>query len=208
MEDVLETYCLPYNEKRPLICMDEQPLQFIKETRTPIEAKPGFPMRFDYEYERNGIGSAFMFTEPLQGWRKVSIRERRTAKDWAEEVSLLLEERYKDAEKVILVMDNLNTHCLGSFYYAFSPEKARALGKRLEIHYTPIHGSWLNIAECELSAFTRQCLSRRIPDIETMKREASSWSERRNQNQIGVDWQFQTDDARIKLKKLYPQIQA
>lgn len=207
MEDVLEVYKLPYDPMRPLLCMDEQPLQFIKETRKPLPMRPGSSQKFDFEYERNGTGSAFMFTEPLNGWRTVSIRERRTIPDWAEEMSQLLEGRYADCEKVILVMDNLNTHKIASFYETFSPERARKLAAKLEIHYTPKHGSWLNVAECELSVFTRQCLSRRIPDIDTMRQEATAWEQQRNATQTGVNWRFETKDARVKLKWLYPQIQ-
>ncbi len=208
MEDVIDVYHLPYNESRPVVCMDEQPIQFLKETRTPIPAVPGQPARVDYEYERNGTGSVFLFTEALQGWRQVSARDRRTAIDWAQEVKQLLDVRYVQAEKVLLVMDNLNTHSIGSLYEAFEPTEARRLAQKLEIHHTPKHGSWLNIAECELSAFTRQCLMRRMPDMKTLQREVGAWADRRNRSQKGVDWQFATKDARIKLRRLYPQIQS
>jgi hypothetical protein len=206
MEDVLDLYCLPYDPKVPLICMDERPMQLIKETRHPIPASPGNPARVDYEYERNGTATHFLFTEPLGGWRKANVRERKTAVDWAEEMRLLLEEDYPEAEKVILVCDNLNTHKIASFYQAFPPEVARPLVARLEIHYTPTHGSWLNIAECELSVMSRQCLGRRIGDMETLCQETKAWEQKRNHKQTGVDWQFTTTDARIKLKRLYPQI--
>lgn len=185
--------------------MDEQPVQLIKESRIPLPAKPGQPERFDYEYERNGTASIFLFTEPLAGWRQVSVREHRTAVDWAEEIQWLLEEQYPQAEKVVLVCDNLNTHTIASLYKAFPPEKARSLAKRLEIHYTPKHGSWLNIAEIELSVLTKQCLDRRIPDLDTLKRETRVWYVERNASQKSVDWQFTTADARIRLKHLYPQ---
>lgn len=208
MEDVIDVYHLPYDKNRPVVCMDEQPIQFLKETRMPIPASPGQPAREDYEYERNGTGSIFLFTEALEGWRQISVRDRRTAIDWAQEVRELLDVRYAEAEKVLLVMDNLNTHAIGSLYEAFDPTEARRLARKLEIHHTPKHGSWLNVAECELSAFTRQCLSRRMPDRETLQREASAWVDQRNRTQKGVNWHFNTKDARIKLKRLYPQIQS
>lgn len=207
MEDIIDIYHLPWDERRPVVCMDEQPIQFLKETRTPIPARRGRPTRIDYEYERNGTGSAFLFTEALQGWRNISVRDRRTAIDWAQEVRRILDDRYAEAEKVVLIMDNLNTHSVASLYEAFEPTEARRLAQRLEIHYTPKHGSWLNIAECELSSFTRQCMSRRMPDKETLQKEAAAWEEHRNKNQKGVDWHFTTKEARIKLKRLYPLIQ-
>lgn len=199
-------YHRPYDPRRPQICMDEQPVQLIKETRTPIAASEGQPARYDSEYERNGTAVNFMFTEPLSGWRKVKVREHRTAVDWAQEMKELLDVDYPDAEKVVLVCDNLNTHRPASFYEAFSPEEARRLVSRLEIHYTPKHGSWLNIAEIELSALTIQCLDRRIPDLKTLCQETKAWEQKRNAGQKSVDWQFTTDNARIKLKRLYPQI--
>jgi len=208
MEDVLELYCLPHDPKVPLICMDEQPTQLIAETRPALPQEPGKPERYDYEYERKGTAANFMFTEPLGNWRKVSVRERRTSIDWAQEVKELLDRNYPHAEKVILVCDNLNTHKTASFYEAFEPEEARRLIERLEIHYTPKHGSWLNIAEIELSVLTNQCLNNRyISDIQTLAKETKAWEKHRNLNQKGVDWQFTTADARIKLKRLYPQIQ-
>ena len=187
--------------------MDEQPKQLIKETRIPIRLAPGSSARFDFEYERNGTAEIFMFTEPLNSWRKVSIRPHRTKIDWAQEIKSLLDEDYPEAEKVILVCDNLNTHSIGALYKAFKPKEARRLARRLEIHYTPKHGSWLNIAEVELSALTRQCLPDRVPDIDTMCRITKLWEQKRNANQKGVDWRFTTKDARIRLKRLYPQIQ-
>ncbi len=206
MEDVLDLYHQPRDPRRPLVCMDEQPVQLIRETRHPLPAQPGQPERVDYEYERNGTAAIFLFTEPLGHWRRVSVREHRTAVDWAEEIRRLLEEDYPQAEKVILICDQLNTHTVGALYQAFPPEKARALAMRLEIHYTPKHGSWLNVAEIELSVFTRQCLDRRIPDTETLRQEAQAWYQERNDHQKGVDWQFTTANARIRLKRLYPQI--
>ena len=208
MEDVLKVYERPYNEQFPVVCMDEQPTQLIKETRKKLAVEPGKPERVDYEYERNGTATNFMFTEPLAGWRKVNVRLRKTAVDWADEIKELLDEDYPDVEKVVLICDNLNTHKVASFYEAFEPKEARRLFERLEIHYTPKHGSWLNVAEIELSVFTKQCLDRRIPDIEILRQEAKAWYGRRNVSQKSVDWQFTTEDARIKLKKLYPQIQS
>lgn len=206
MEDVLEIYHEPYAPPYPVICMDEQPVQLVKETRVPLPAKPGQPESVDYEYERNGTANIFIFTEPLTGWRKVVVSERRTAIDWAKEIQRLLEHDYADSEKVILVCDQLNIHRVASLYEAFSPPTARRLATRLDIHHTPKHGSWLNIAENELSALTRQCLNRRIPDRETLEKETTAWYQQRNQSQKSVDWQFTTADARIRLKRLYPQI--
>jgi hypothetical protein len=205
MEDVLDLYHRPYDPRHPLVCMDEQPVQLIKETRAPLPAKPGCPECVDYEYERNGTTNIFMFTEPLGGWRKTSVRPQKTALDWAEEIRRLLEEDYPKAETVVLVCDNLNTHKIASLYEAFEPAKARQLAERLEIHYTPKHGSWLNIAENELSSLTRQCLNRHIPDSDTLVTETTAWHSRRNASQNSVDWQFTTADARIRLKRLYPQ---
>ena len=207
MEDVLDLYKRPYDQDCPIVCMDEQPVQLVKDTREPIEAKPGRPERHDYEYERCGTAACFMFTEVLAGWRKVNVKKQRTAIDWAREIKVLLDEDYPDAKKVILVCDNLNTQKLGSLYQAFAPEEAHRLMRRLEIHHTPKHGSWLNIAEIELSVFTGQCLGRRISTIETLASEATTWSLCRNAKQKSVDWQFSTSDARIKLKRLYPKIQ-
>ena len=207
MEDVLEVYRRPYDPAFPVVCMDEQPTQLIRETRLKRPVEPGRPERVDYEYERNGTAANFLFTEPLGGWRKVNVRERRTRRDWAQEIRGLLDVDYPDAQRVVLVCDNLNTHTPGSLYEAFEPAEARRLAERLEIHYTPKHGSWLNIAEIELSVFTRQCLDRRIPDVSALRSETMHWYIRRNTDQKSVDWQFTTDTARIKLKRLYPQIQ-
>lgn len=205
MEEVLDLYVKPHNPAFPLICMDERPMQLLKETRTPLAMRPGSIVKYDYEYERNGTAVHFLFTDPLQGWRRASVRERRTAKDWAEEMRILLEEDYPESEKVILVCDNLNTHKIASFYEAFPAEKARRLAARLEIHYTPKHGSWLNIAECELSALVTECLNRRLGNLEKVRRETEAWNRQRNAVQKQVDWRFTTEDARIKLKYLYPQ---
>ena len=206
MEDVLEVYRRPYDPQRPVICLDEQPTQLIGETRTPIALQPGQAQRYDYEYERIGTANNFMIIEPLAGWRKVSVRATKTALDLAHEIKELLDVDYPNAEKVVLVWDNLNTHAPASLYKAFPPQEARRLLDRLEIHYTPKHGSWLDIAEIELSVFTKQCLDRRIDDIDTLRREAKAWADRRNASAAVVDWQFTTDNARIKLKRLYPQL--
>jgi len=207
MEDVLEVYKRPFDPAYPVVNMDEQPTQLIQETRQQIAATPGNPERIDYEYERKGTAVNFMFTEALNGWRKVNVRERKTAVDWAQEIKELLEIDYPAAKKVVLVCDNLNTHKPASLYEAFEPAVARSLLERLEIHYTPKHGSWLNIAEIELSVLTKQCLDRRIADIETLHCETAQWARARNAGQKSVDWQFTTQDARIKLKRLYPQIE-
>lgn len=207
MEDVLEVYKRPHNLGAAVICMDEQPTQLIRETRTPLPAEPGQAERVDYEYERNGTATNFLFTEPLAGWRKVNVRETKKKTDWAEEIRELLEVDYPEAPTVVLVCDNLNTHTPAALYEVFPPAKARRMVERLEIHYTPKHGSWLNIAECELSVLTRQCLDRRIPDINSLREQVSHWSNQRNAGQKSVDWHFTTEDARIKLKRLYPQIQ-
>lgn len=205
MEAVLDTYALPYDPQVPVLCMDEQPVQLLKETRTPVPATKNHPKRVDYEYERAGTANVFMFGEPLAGWRQATVREQRTKVDWAKEVGALLKTRYKNAKKVILVCDNLNTHTKGAFYEAFPADEARELVKRVEFRHTPNHGSWLNIAENELSALTRQCVGRRrFGTIKELRAEAAAWSESANAKQRGVDWQFRIDDARIKLKSLYP----
>jgi DDE superfamily endonuclease len=207
MEDVLETYEKPYNPAVPVVCMDEQPVQLLKETRPPIAATAEHGRRVDYEYERAGTASIFMFTEPLAGWREVAVRERKTKIDWATEVARLLEGRYAGCEKVILVCDNLNTHTKGAFYEAFLPDRARRLVRRVEFCYTPKHGSWLNIAENELSSLTRQCVSgRRFADVPTLRQETVAWCIDVNASQRGVDWQMKIDDARTKLKSVYPTI--
>ena len=205
MEDVLDVYQRPYDPKCPVVCMDESNKQLSIETRPPIPAGPGQVRCEDGEWKRNGVADVFMFVEPLKGRRFVSITETRGAVDWAHQVKDLLT-HYQQAPRICLVMDNLNTHDTSSLYKAFPAEEARALAERLEIHYTPKHGSWLNVAECELSVLCRQCLDRRIPDIETMRREVENWTTDRNRKTKKVDWQFTTADARIKLKHLYPQI--
>ncbi len=207
MEDILEIYSRPYNYSRPVVNMDEQPFQRLSDSREYLPMKPGQIEREDYEYQRHGTASIFIFVDALGNWRKTSVRERRTALDWAQEVKNLLDNDYSDRDKVILVCDNLNTHCVGSLYKAFSPSEALRLSRRLEIHYTPKHGSWLNIAECELSVLTRQCLKKRIAEIETLRKITKKWEANRNSMQKGVSWQFAVEDSRIKLKSLYPTIQ-
>lgn len=206
MEDVLEAYALPYDEKIPLICMDEKPYQLLDEKLKPLPMKPGKSQKQDYEYIRNGTCSIFIFTEPLAGWRHVCAKEHRTKVDWASQIKELLEVHYPTAEKVRLVMDNLNTHTIGSLYEAFTPAQALALAKRLEIHYTPKHGSWLNIAEIELNVLTMQCLDRRIPSIVELNRHLAAWETSRNHTTKHVDWHFTTQQARDKLKWLYPKL--
>jgi hypothetical protein len=204
MEDVLEVYKRPYDEKRPVVCLDETNRQLIGETREPRPAQPGRAARYDYEYARNGVANLFMMFEPLAGRREVKATERRTGNDFAHCLRGLAETRYPDAEKIILVMDNLNTHSLASLYAAFEPETALRLARRFEIHYTPKHGSWLNMAELEISVMSRQCLARRIPSIEKMASEVQAWVTQRNNRKSTVRWQFTTADARIKLQHLYP----
>ena len=203
MEDILTTYTHSYDPLRPLVCMDETSKQLVKETRSEIDAKPGCITKYDYEYERNGVCNIFMFYEPLVGKRFVAITDHRTKTDWALQIKELLDLHYPLAEKVVLVMDNLNIHSGSSLYETFPPEEARRLLERLEIHYTPKHGSWLNIAEIELRVLAGQCLNRRIPDKQTLIRETGFWADKRNTNKAKVDWRFTTTEARIKLKKLY-----
>lgn len=205
MEEVLDIYGKPYDPACPVVCMDEQPVQLFKEVRTPIPATAQHAKRVDYEYERAGTANIFMFTEPLAGWREVSVRATKTKVDWALEMARLLEGRYAHCEKIILVSDNLNTHTKGAFYETFEPERARQLVRRIEFRHTPKHGSWLNIAENELSSLTRQCVAgRRFGDIETLRLETAAWSTDVNQTQRGVDWQMKVDDARTKLRSVYP----
>jgi hypothetical protein len=207
MEEVLETYAQAYDPAHPVLCMDEQPVQLLKETRQPLPATPDHPERVDYEYERAGTASIFMFAEPLSGFRQATARPQRTKVDWALEVASLLDTRYADCDCITLVCDNLNTHTKGAFYEAFEPERARNYLRRIEFCYTPKHGSWLNVAECELSCLTSQCLTgRRIGDLGFLQSEICIWAEKTNAKQRGVDWQFKIDDARRKLKRLYPKI--
>jgi len=206
MEDVLNVYMRPYDPDFPVVCMDETSKQLIKETRVPIRTQPGKPARIDYEYERNGVSNLFMFFEPLAGKRYVRVTERRTKKDWAHQIKELLDVRYPNAQRILLIMDDLNTHNGASLYETFEPQEARRLLDRLEIHHTPKHGSWLNIAEIELRVLTQQCLNRRIGERNLLDRETQAWQNQRNSAQVKVDWRFQTEDARIKLKRLYPSL--
>ena len=204
MEDVLDVYELPYNPARPVVCMDEKPYQLLGDVREPLPMRPGDDQKTDSEYKRNGTCSIFAFVEPLGGKHHVSVHEHRTAIDWAQEIQYLSDVMFPDAEKIILVMDNLNTHKAASLYKAFPPAEARRIIKRLEIHYTPKHGSWLNMAEIELNVMTRQCLTRRIDTITRLKNELSAWETERNRDEAKIRWHFQTGDAREKLISLYP----
>lgn len=204
MEEVLDIYCKPYDPKFPQICMDETNKQLTKETRVPIKVSPGSPKRYDTEYERNGTSNIFIAYEALAGTRVTKTTDRRTKIDWAHFMKELVDEHYQDAEKIILVMDNLNTHNKSSLYEAFSPKEAKRIADKLEIHFTPKHGSWLNMAEIELSHLSRQCLDRRIESREFLAKEVEAWNNARNKMKVKTNWRFTTQDARIKLKKLYP----
>lgn len=207
MEDVLEVYKRPLDDKRPLLCMDEMPKQLLIETREPLPVTPGKPARQDYEYKRGGVADVFMVFEPLVGKRYIEITDQRRREEWARVMQKVSDELYPQAEKIVVVMDNLNTHTPAAFYQVFDPGEARRLVERFEFHYTPKHGSWLNMAEIELSALVRQCLDRRIPDKATMIQEVKAWQDQRNSEVINVHWQFTTADARVKLKSLYPKIE-
>ena len=204
MEDVLEVYHRPHDPARPLVCLDETSKQLVAETRTPLPMRPGEPARHDYEYERNGTANLFMLFAPLEGWRHVEVTERRTAIDFAKVLKTLSDSHFPRVDKIILMQDNLNTHSPASLYEAFAPDEARRLVERFEWHYTPKHGSWLNLAESELAVLSGQCLDRRIPDKATLEREVAAWTKRRNTHNAKADWRFTTADARIKLKSLYP----
>lgn len=207
MEQVLEVYKRPYDPRRPVVCMDEQPKQLISEVSQPVPSAPGRPARIDYEYVRQGVCTVWMFVEPLGGWRSVPVTETKTARDWAWQVKQLVDQpRYANAERITLVCDNLNTHTLASLYQAFRPEEALQIANKLELIHTPKHGSWLNVAESELSVLTRQSLGRRISTGAEVATEATAWYTDRNVRQTGVDWQFTTTTARAKLKHLYPKI--
>lgn len=207
MEDVLDLYHEPYDPYYPLVCFDETSKQLISETRVPLPSAPGQVARYDYEYERNGVRNLFLFCEPLRGWRHIKITEQRTKVDWAYCMKQLVDEFYPDAVRIRLVQDNLNTHNPAALYEVFEPKEAKRLLGRLEFHYTPKHGSWLNIAEIEFSVLSRQCLDQRIPDEIALQREVAAWEEGRNTSEKKVNWQFTTQDARIKLKRLYPSYQ-
>ncbi len=204
MEDVLDLYAEPYDPTRPKVNFDETSKQLIAETRQPLKAEVGRPERYDYEYGRNGVCNLFMFVEPQTGWRHVEVTNQRTKLDFAHQMKWLVDERYPQAAIIRIVLDNLNTHTAASLYEAFAPEEARRIVKKLEFHYTPKHGSWLNMAEIELSVLQRQCLDRRIPDEATLKQEIKAWEERRNNMRATIDWRFSIADARDKLKRLYP----
>jgi DDE superfamily endonuclease len=206
MEDVLDLYQRPLDPKRPLVCMDEISKQLLADSRPPLPLQPGKPERYDYEYVRHGTVNVFLFFAPLLGRRHLKVTAQRTRKDWAEAVRELIDVHFPEAETIQLVMDNLNTHTAASFYEAFEPAEARRLAEKIAIHYTPKHGSWLNMAEIELSILDRQCLDRRLPDQAAVQQEAAAWEAERNTRQMSVDWRFTTADARIKLKRLYPSI--
>jgi DDE superfamily endonuclease len=206
MEDVLDVYHRPYDERRPVVCIDEQPRQLVSEARPPLPPRSGAPARYDYEYTREGVANLFMIFQPLAGWRHVEVTDRRTAKDFAEVLRWLAEDLDPDADRIVLVVDNLNTHTPACLYEAFDPDRARRIARRLEWHYTPKHGSWLNMAEIELAALTKQCLDRRIGSPDHLRREVAAWEDDRNERMAAVRWRFTTADARIKLRSLYPPI--
>jgi len=207
MEDVLELYRLPYDPQHPVVCMDELCKQMIAETRVALPVREGYPARYDYEYERKGVCSVFMFLEPLRGWRQVFVRDRRTQVDWAQCLRAVLDDVYPEVLGVRLVQDNLNTHTIASLYAAFPPDEARRLVRRLEIHYTPKHGSWLNMAETEFSILNRQCLDRRLADPAVVREEVRAWETKRNAVKATINWRFTVMDARVKLKNVYPSIE-
>lgn len=204
MEDVLDVYTRPYDPRRPQVCLDEISLQLLGDVAEPVPMQPGRTAREDYEYTRHGTANLFLCYEPLRNWRHITVTERRTKIDWAHCIKDLVDVHYPEAERIVLVMDNLNTHSPASLYEAFPPVEAKRLADRLEIHHTPKHGSWLNVAEIELSVLDRQCLDRRIPSMEILSQEAAAWEEERNASGTGVDWRFTSADARIKLRRLYP----
>ncbi len=204
MEDVLDLYEEPYDPKRPKVCFDETSKQLVEETRLPLPSMPRYPLRYDYEYQRNGTRNLFMFFEPLRGYRHVEVTNQRTAVDFAQQMKWLVDDAYPEAEVVCVVLDNLNTHKIASLYKAFEPKEARRIARRLEFHHTPKHGSWLNMAEIEFSVLSRVCLDRRIPDEQTLKREIAALENERNQVRATINWQFTSNDARIKLQHIYP----
>lgn len=206
MEDVLDLYAEPYDPTRPKVNFDEKSTQLIAETRTPLLAQPGQVARYDYEYQRNGTANLFLFCEPQVGWRHIAVTDRRTMQDFAHQMCWLVDERYPEADLIRITMDQLNTHKPASLYETFAPEEARRILRKLEFHYTPKHGSWLNMAEIELSVLERQCLDRCLPDLETLKREITTYEERRNTERATIDWRFTNKDARVKLHRLYPSI--
>ena len=207
MEDVLEVYHRQFESNEVLVCLDETSKQLVQETRQPLPARLGMPAGYDYEYQRNGVNNLFKLFAPLDGWRRVEVTERRTKADWARVLRKLVDVDYPEKDRIVLVMDNLNTHHPASLYQAFEPAEARRIAERLEIHYTPKHGSWLNMAETELAVLAKQCLDRRIPSQDILEHQTRAWQDQRNREAIQVDWRFTTEDARIKLKSLYPSIQ-
>jgi len=204
MEDVLDLYAEPYNPAFPVVCFDERPYQLVAETRQPLPMEPGQPLRYDFEYQRTGTCNLFTYLQPLAGWRHVVVTERRTGIDFAKRMRELSDSHFPDAERIRVVVDNLNIHTPATFYEAFEPAVARRLAQRLEFHYTPKHGSWLNMVEAEIAVLASQCLDRRIPEIEQLRREIAAWEAERNARKATVNWQFKTADARTKLKRLYP----
>ena len=208
MEDVLDLYAEPDDPRYPQVCFDESPVQLTSETRCPQPARPGQPARYDCEYKREGTANLFLFVQPLQGWRQVNVTKQRTKRDFAEHMQQLVDVYFPNAERIRLVVDNLNTHTPAALYSVFSPEEARHITRKLEFHYTPKHGSWLNMAECEFAVLAGQCLNRRIASIETLREEIAAWQGPRNQLQTKIHWQFGTDLARTKLKRLYPRLES
>jgi DDE superfamily endonuclease len=204
MEDVLDVYAEPYDARRPQVCFDESPVQLLSETRQPLPARPGQPARYDYEYRREGTANLFLFVQPLRGWRHVNVTARRTKYDFAMQMQELVDVHFPEADVIRLVVDNLNTHTPAALYETFTPEEARRITRKLELHYTPKHGSWLNMAECEFAVLTEQCLDRRIPHIAMLCQEITAWQAARNHNQTRINWRFNTTDARMTLKRLYP----
>jgi hypothetical protein len=207
MEDVLDLYAEPYNPQCPQVCFEESPVQLVSETRTPLPVRPGQPECYDYEYKREGTANLFLLVQPLLGWRQVNVTARRTKQDFAQQMHLLVDVYFPDATLIRLVVDNLNTHTPAALYEAFAPAKARRIIRKLEFHYTPKHGSWLNRAECEFAVLSTQCLDRRIPDVGTLKREINAWQTKHNQHGKRINWQFGTDLARVKLKRLYTSLE-
>jgi transposase len=204
MEDVLDLYAEPYDARRPQVCFDESPVQLVSEVRHPLPPRPGQPACYDYEYRREGTANLFLFVQPLRGWRQVNVTARRTASDFARQMQEVVDVHFPQAEMIRLVVDNLNTHTPAAFYETFAPAEARRLTRKLEFHYTPKHGSWLNMAECEFAALTKQCLARRVPTVAILRREIAAWQARRNRANTLINWRFATADARVKLQRLYP----
>jgi len=204
MEDVLDLYAAPYDARRPQVCFDESPVQLVSETRQPLPVQPGHPACYDYEYNRQGTANLFLFVQPLRGWRQVNVTAQRTKQDFAQQMKLLVDVYFPDADLIRLVVDNLNTHTPAALYETFAPAEARRITRQLEFHYTPKHGSWLNLAECEFAVLATQWLDRRIPNVETLRQEITAWQEKRNHNHTKINWQFDNDQARIQLKRLYP----